>query len=184
VAFTLIEAWQGILAGLVAGMLFGLAELLWERLSTGRASGLTVGSTLLVLGLGGVALLTQEGIWFKLQPALMEAALALACWGSWLGGRPLLLELARKQGALDRPGLAPGARPVLERALSGMTLRAGGFLFLQAVLTTWAAFRWSTAAWALLKGVGFGVSFVAYLAIETLATRRRVRRLLRGETRS
>ena len=62
---------------------------------------MTWGGNGLLLVLGGVSLFTQEGIWFKLQPSLMEAAMALALWVSVLLGKPILTAALRKQMAVQ-----------------------------------------------------------------------------------
>jgi intracellular septation protein len=174
-AFTVIEEWKGPVAGLVAGMAFGLGELAWEWRRQGKVSGITWAANGMILALGSVSLLTQEGMGFKLQPALIEGAVALALWGSAVAGRPLLgtlMEAAwRKQGVRVDPARAEWLR----RALRGMNARAGAFFAVHAGLAAWAALRWSTGAWALLKGVGFNVSLLAYFGAEALWLRRGAR---------
>jgi intracellular septation protein len=171
VAFTAIEEFYGIVWGLVAGMVFGVGEIIWEWKSRGKVQGITWGANIMILVLGGASLLTQEGLWFKLQPALMEAIFALVLVGSVLLGRPLLWSLASRQ----LPATAPApARLVLEKGLRGMTWRMGVFFALQAAVAAWAAVYWSTQAWALLKGVGLTVSLLGYGVVESLLLRRRL----------
>ncbi|OFZ36835.1 MAG: hypothetical protein A2070_06845 [Bdellovibrionales bacterium GWC1_52_8] len=170
--FTVIEDRFGTLWGLGAGMIFGAGEIFWEWYSQRRVETLTWAANGMILVLGGVSLFTQEGLWFKLQPALIEAVMALVLIGSVLIGRPLMaifMEKATKQQGLqlDLKNLSP--------ALAGMTVRIGIFFGLHAALATWAALHWSTAAWALLKGVGFTVSAIVYVLIESLVLRRKIR---------
>jgi intracellular septation protein len=112
--------------------------------------------------MGGVSLLTQEGIWFKLQPSLLEAGMAVFLLGSWAFKKPLLVTMAKKQ---ELP-------PVLEDRFAGITVRLGIFFLLHAVLAAYAAYFWSTRAWALLKGVGLTLSMLLYLGIEVVNIRR------------
>lgn len=179
VAFTVIEDRYGIVWGLVAGMVFGLGEIIYEWVTQRRVDPMTLGGNGLILVLGGVSLVTQEGVWFKLQPSLIEAAMAAALWVSVALGKPLLVSVLRKQLALQTGPLAPGAAPpevapVLQRALGGMTLRVGLFFAAHAALAAWAALHWSTQAWAMLKGVGFTVSMIVYMVVESLVLRYRV----------
>ncbi|MCM2323974.1 MAG: septation protein IspZ [Oligoflexia bacterium] len=171
VAFTVIEESYGIVWGVVAGMVFGVGEIAWERLKVGRVSPVTYGGNGMILVLGGVSLLTQEGIWFKLQPALIEALMALALWGSVLAGRPLMSLMAEKQLPAHA---APAAVARFRSLMGGMTVRFGAFFGAHASLATWAAFEWSTRAWGLLKGVGFTVSFLVYVLAEGLLLRYRI----------
>ena len=179
IAFTVIEDRFGRLWGLIAGMVFGVGEILWEWRTQGRVQKITWGGNGMILLLGGVSLLTQEGIWFKLQPSLIEAAMALVLWGSLVLGKPLLsafMEKAFKQQGIELQGDDPRAQAI-GRAMRGLTLRLGVFFMGHSLLATWAALHWSTTAWALLKGVGFTVSMVVYMLMEGLVLRRRMQML-------
>lgn len=164
IAFTLIEEYYGIIPGLIAGMIFGVGEIIWELYRHQKVQTMTWIGNGLLLGLGGFSLISSEGIWFKLQPALMEGVFALALWISWVLKKPLLVYLAEKQGQQF-------PEPLKER-MSGITMRTGFFFAVHAALATWAALQWSSTNWALLKGLGLTVSFILYLGIEIILLRR------------
>lgn len=170
--FTFVEEYYGTLWGLIAGMVFGVGELLWEKIKQGKIDAITWIGNGLILVLGGISLFTQEGLWFKLQPSILETAMGILCVGSVLVGKPFLTALAEKQGALSQ---APEpVRPLMAAQFKGLTLRFGIFFLLHAALAAWAAFYWSTRAWMILKGVGFTLSFLAYGLVEVLLMRRRI----------
>ena len=73
IAFTLIEEKFGTLAGLAAGMIFGAGEIIYEWVKYKKVSTMTWIGNCLLLGLGGVSLISSDGLWFKLQPVLIEA---------------------------------------------------------------------------------------------------------------
>lgn len=164
IAFTLIEEYYGIIAGLVVGMIFGVGEICWELYRHKKVQKITLIGNGMLLVLGGLSLVSSEGLWFKLQPALMEGAFALALWGSVVLKKPLLVYLAEQQGQ-QLPDF-------LKSRMTGLTLRTGVFFAIHAVLATWAAFEWTTTNWALLKGLGLTISFVLYLVIEAVLLRR------------
>lgn len=164
IAFTLIEEYYGIIAGLIAGMVFGVGEITYELIRYKKVQKITWIGNGLLLVLGGISLISSEGIWFKLQPAFMEAALVVAMWGSLLIKKPLLVVLAEQQGhKFPEP---------IRTKMSGVTFRVGLFFLAHTGLAIWAAFAWSTTAWALLKGVGLTVSFVVYLILEVIYLRK------------
>lgn len=167
VAFTVIEEKYGIVAGLIAGMIFGGGEIIYELIRYRKVAAMTWIGNGLLLGLGSFSLISSEGIWFKLQPAIMEGAFALALWTSCLVKKPLLVWLAEKQGQ-QFP-----AR--LRDKFFGVTLRTGFFFAFHTALAIWAAFDWETTHWALLKGVGLTVSFIVYLGTEVLWIRHSLR---------
>lgn len=173
IAYAIIEDRFGIFWGLIAGMVLGAGEILYEWRTRGKVDPITWGGNGLILILGGVSLFTQEGVWFKLQPALIEGAMGIALLGSVMLGRPLLWSLALKQGAV-RPEMPEALRARMRQGMSGFTFRLSLFMFLHAGLAAWAALHWSTAAWSILKGVGFTLSFIVYLVVETFVLRYRI----------
>jgi len=175
IAFTVIEEVFGTLWGLVAGMVFGVGEILWELKTKGRVEAMTWGGNGMLLVLGAVSLLTQDGIWFKLQPSILEAVMAVVLWGSVLIGKPLMLQMMIKMmGNGKEATLKPEALPILKPALAGMTLRMGLFFGVHAGLAAWAALYWSTAAWVTLKGVGLTLSLLVYGVVESALLRYRL----------
>lgn len=166
IAFTIIEEYYGTIAGLIAGMVFGVGEICWELYKHKKVQKITWIGNGMLLVLGGISLISSEGIWFKLQPALMEGLFALFCWGSLLFGKPLIVYLAEQQGQQFPP--------IIKDKMWGVTLRTGLFFAMHTVLAVWAAVSWSTTNWALLKGVGLTVSFIVYLGFEGLWLRQSI----------
>lgn len=168
IAFTVIEEKYGTIAGLIAGMAFGAGEIAYELIRHKRVSKITWFGNGMLLALGAVSLATNEGIWFKLQPAILEAVFAAGFIGSLLIRKNLLTWIMRAQGQELPAPLLP--------FVNGLCFRVGLFFLIHAALATHAAYNWSTEAWALLKGVGFMGSFVVYLVFEGLYLRTRIRK--------
>lgn len=169
ILFTIIEEKYGTVAGLVVGMVYGLGEITFEMIKYKRVAKMTWFGNGLLLFFGTISLLTKEGFWFKLQPAIIEAVMAIFCWGSLILKKPFLWEMAKAQGVFERE--KPEVMEKLRIGFSALTLRFGIFLFAHSILATFAALHWSTRAWMLLKGVGFTVSMLIYLVIEVIYLR-------------
>lgn len=163
IAFTVIEEKWGTIAGLIAGMVFGVGEIIYELVKHKKVSLITWVGNGLLLGLGAISLISDDGIWFKLQPAFFEYGFFVFLVGSWLLKKPFLVLMLEKQN--------PTAPDFLKQRMSGMTFRLGIFFLAHGVLATWAAFYWSTERWALLKGVGLTVSMIMYMAAEIVVAR-------------
>lgn len=168
IAFTLIEDQYGPVWGTIAGMIFGGGEIIFEKWRYQQVSKMTWIGNAMILVLGGISIISQDGIWFKLQPALFEAAFALILWGSLFTKKPLLAMMAEKQGTKIEPTIYP--------LLKGMTFRLGLFFAIHTLLATWAALHWSTTAWAMLKGFGLMGSFFIYLIVEILWIRIQIKK--------
>lgn len=174
--FTVVEAKMGTLPALIAGMVWGALETSYEWIRYRKVEAATWIGNGLILVLGTVSLLTSDGIWFKLQPTLIESAIAIVLMGSVAVRKPLLLLMLKAKGMPEN--LAPEVRPAFEKALTLMTLRVALFFLIHAVLTTYVAFYGSTMAWALLKGVGFTGTFIAYVFIESLILRKKLQKIV------
>lgn len=168
IAFTVIEEKWGTVAGLVAGMVFGVGEIIYELIKHKKVSLITWIGNGLLLGLGGISLISEDGIWFKLQPALFEYGFFLFLIGSWLFKKPFLVLMIEKQN--------PTAPAFLKQRMNGMTFRLSLFFLVHGLLATWAAFSWSTENWALLKGIGLTVSMIVYMALEVVVARLQLRK--------
>ena len=168
IAFTIIEEKYGPIQGLIAAMIFGVGELIYEKVKYKKINGITWIGNGLVIGLGIVSIFTQDGLWFKLQPAILEVFFVGMLWISQILGKPLLVELSKKQN--------PELPEMFLVFLRGVNFRCGIFFLFHAVLATWAAFKWSTQAWAVLKGLGVTLSFVLYMVIEVWVFRLRLKK--------
>jgi intracellular septation protein len=166
--FTFIESKYGAVWATIAALIFGIIEITYEKISTRQVSMITWVANGLIFFLGLITIFTDEGIWFKLQPAFLELGFAGLLWFTSFMKKPMLLELAKKQN--------PQIPASVQEFLSGINLRLGFFFLFQAALATWAAFSWSTEAWAALKGLGVILMMIVYLALEILLLRRRVRK--------
>lgn len=176
VAFTIIDEQYGPVWGTIAGMVFGIGEIIFEKVRHNKVATITWVGNGMILTLGGISIISQDGIWFKLQPALFEGFFAAFLWGSLILKKPFLAMMAEKQGTQ--------INPVVKPLMNGMTFRLGLFFAAHAAVATWAALEWSTAQWALLKGVYLFASFFVYLLFELLWIRHSVRKQILAQQSS
>jgi intracellular septation protein len=173
VAFALVENYYGTMGGLIAGITFGIGELTYEYVRFRKIQGITIVGNLLVIVLGGLSLFENNPVFFKLQPAFLIFAFAGLLIGSSLLKKPFLVEMSRKQ--------MPDAPEVVRQRLSGLNLRLGFCMIGIGLLSVYAAYFWSTPAWALLKGVGVPVILVVYMLIEVVVIRLLAKRPVRDK---
>jgi intracellular septation protein len=167
IAFTVIEEKYGIIAGLIAGMVFGFGEIAYELIKYKKVNTITWIGNGLLIGLGAISLFSTEGIWFKLQPAIFEFGFFIFLLGSWIIKKPFMKLMIEKQN--------PTAPDFLKDAMGGITFRISFFFLAHAVIATYAALYWSTENWALLKGVGLTVSMILYMVVEMVWLRLKIK---------
>jgi intracellular septation protein len=166
-AFALVEERFGVIWGTIAGMIFGFGEIVYEKIRLGKVNGITWFSNALILVLGAVSLISQDGVWFRLQPAILLFCFGAALLGSNAIGKPLLVGMALKQ----RPDIPSDRIGILKT----LNLRIGILFLLLAGLSVDAALRWSVEAWAFLKSVGVTIIIVAYFGGEVIYARIKAR---------
>lgn len=168
VAFALVEEIYGTIGGLIAGIVFGFGEVAWEWWKFRKVQAITIIGNLLVIVLGVVSLFEGNSLWFKLQPAAILLVFSgLLIVSSWIG-RPFLVEMARKQN--------PGTPPEAIARLKGLNTRIGFVFLAMTALSVHAAYAWTTAAWAFLKGIGVPLIIFVWLGGEILVIRWRASR--------
>lgn len=168
IAFTLIEEKYGVIPGIIAGMIFGVGEIIFELVKYKKVSTITWIGNALILLMGGISLVFADGIWFKLQPAIFEGFFASFLWMSLIMNKNFLLMIAEKQGQ--------SIPEFLKKKFDGICFRLGLFFAIHTGLAIWAALAWSTTNWALLKGVGLMLSFIIYLLLEGFYLRTKLKK--------
>lgn len=163
IAFAIVEDKYGVIWGTIAGMVFGVGEVVYEKLKLGKVNNITWFSNALILVLGGISLISQDGLWFKLQPAILLLTFGAIVIASSVMGKPLLVAMALKQN----PDMRPEAIPFMTR----LNLRFGILFIVMGAISTHAALYWSVEAWAFLKSIGVTLIMIAYLAGEFIYAR-------------
>lgn len=155
--FYVVEDQWGTTVALVASMLFTVGDLAVTWYRQRRLDRIALVTGALVLGLGGLSLLSDDERFMLYTPAVSDALFTLILAVSVLRRRPLLLVLAEQQ----QPELA--SDPLRRRFLSAMTLRLALNLGLHGLLSAWAVDQ-PRGTWLFVSGplqyLMFGGQFV------------------------
>lgn len=170
--YTILEEKAGPLWGLCFGMGFGILEVIYEWVKYRKVETLTWVGNAVLITMGGISLITQEGIWFKLQPAILELGMTALLIGSSLYQKPFLVMMAEKQKTFEK--MPDPVAAMMKNQFGGMNLRLGFFFLIHSIVAVYAAFFWSTRNWALLKGVGLTLSLLIYLFFEIFFLRKKM----------
>ncbi len=164
------EIW-GTKAGLIAALAIGSVELIWIGVHEKRFDRFVLFDTLLLLALGGVSILLDNDIFFKLKPALAELILcAILAFSAF--SKVNIVALLSKRYLKD---LVIGSEQMNRMRAS---LRLMFFVFFgHALLVFYAAFYLSSEAWAFISGGLFYILFGVVFAIEFLRQRKARRKV-------
>lgn len=157
VAFYLAESWYGLQAGVITAMVFSAAHLAWEGFRHRRLNKLVLFSAVLVCGLGGLSLLSDDERFVLWTPVIADAVFAGLVFGGLFFDPPLhetALREADPTLELDEESLA---------VVRGVVLRFGIVLLLHGALTAWSTTQpreiWVTVSGPVQYGM-FGLQFV------------------------
>ncbi len=156
----MVEEWGGLTWALLLSVIYAIGEIGWEYWRFRQISKMTLFSNFMVVGLSLISYFTQDGLWFKLQPAILELVFAFFLIGSFILKKPLLISMMKSQGH--------EVNEVMQFFFSGLTFRMGLFFIAQSALAVYAGLYWSTEMWAFLKSIGILIMMVAYMLIEVI----------------
>lgn len=164
--FLAADALWGTTVGLALAVAFGLVELAGSYLHDRTWDRFVLLDTLLITAMGGISLLLDNDVFFRLKPAVIELVFCLIL------GISVFTPANLMQGMLRRylKGVELSAEQM--RAMT-RSMKALFYLFLaHAALTAYAAFALSRAAWGFISGGLFYVFFAAFFLVELWRGRR------------
>ncbi len=149
-------------------MALAVVELIGEKIFTGKLHTLSVFNFFLIAFLGGISLIGNDGIWFKLQPAFTGIGIAGFLIFGVLKRKGLLLEMLEDMGK-PTEHVRPAMFARLEKHLAA-------FFGLYGLWMVGVAIRASTDTWLFFKTIGFYLAFGFFLIFEWWDMRRQVRK--------
>ena len=156
--FIAIDEIWGTTAGLVAALIIGIAELIWIGIKEKRFDKFVLFDTALLVVLGGVSIILENDIFFKLKPGLVElilcAVLAVSAFSS-LNIVGLMTQRYMKDFKMNEDQMKQ-----LRNSMKMMF-----FVFLgHTLLVFYSAFYMSKEAWVFISGglfyIIFGIVFL------------------------
>lgn len=167
IAYWYLETYYTLEIALIGGILLGVVEMLLEKKFTGHVHTLSKLNIALIVILGGVSLIAQEGIWFKLQPTFTGISLASFLVYKKIKKQSLMVEMLKDMK--QRPPLPEEMYRMLEWH---MCLFLIGF----AAFMAHVAINEPTATWLFWKTGGFYIAFGGFMVVEMIFMRWVLRR--------
>jgi len=144
--FIIADEIFGTKIGLVVAITVGVFYLIYYLLRYRRLEKFILFDTILIVILGGVSIILQDEIFFKLKPALIELIVVIVLAIHAFSSKPILLTMSKRyMGDVD----FGSEQALLMRQLSRILF----FVFLlHTLLITYSAYYWSKEAWAFISG--------------------------------
>lgn len=164
-AFWALETWYGTRVATVAAIALALGTVAWTRWAQGRWAKLPLVTAALVVGLGGLSLLSDDPRFVRTTPIVGDVVLATLLAGAvWRGANPLVTALVEAE---------PDAPPSAEEQvwLGRVAYRLAGNLVLHGALCL-ALLGSDPSTWAFVSGPLQLVLLFGQIGVEALVARR------------
>lgn len=163
-AYWYLEENYSLQIALIGGLALSVLEITLEKIFTKHVHSLSKMNFFLILFLGILSLIANEGIWFKLQPMFTGIVLAIVFWIKKFNGGSFLWEMSELMG--NRPP---------EFVIKDMEFHLSFFLGAYGLFMGWVALTLTTDQWLFYKTAGFYIAFLIFMAIEMFFTRRKLK---------
>lgn len=175
IVFIIVDSIYGTEIGIYFAIAFGIVELAFIYIKEKRIDKFVIGDTLLLVALGGVSLLLDNDIFFKLKPALIELIFCLLLGLSAFSKQNLMLKMSQRY--MKGVEMNQSAIQSFTRSLKVMFWM---FLF-HVILIVYSAYYMSNEAWVFISGGLFYILFGVYFAFEFIRNKRKMSKMKNEE---
>jgi len=170
IAYWYLDENYPVKIALAGGLILAVIEVLIEKIFTKHVHTISKFNFFLILLLGALSFLGDDGVWFKLQPLFTGIGMSAFMFYRLKRGKGLLLEMMESMPQKKNVLLPDFVFQMMEWHMAFFLLGYGIFM---AVLAIYA----STGMWAFFKTIGFYLAFAVYMVIEFVMIKRVMNRL-------
>lgn len=161
-----LESQYPVKVALIGGILLSVAEIIFEKLYSGYVHQLSRFNFFLIIALGGLSLMEENGIWFKLQPSLSLWAVAVYMGLKLRNGKGFFKEMMEEM----RPDAPQPPDFIMSSMERNMVIMFGLYGVLMGVLALW----FPTSVWVFFKTAGLFVVMGIFLVIQMILNKRAI----------
>lgn len=162
IAFWWLEENYPLRIALAAGLGMAVVEIVIERLMLGHVHTISKFNFLILMFLGGLSLLGDEGIWFKLQPCFTGVGVGGFLFVQRFRGKSIIAEMQKE---------FPQKMPIPEPLIKKVELHMGVFMFSYGLFMAYIAVTQSTDKWLFFRTAGFYICSGVFLGAEVFFMR-------------
>lgn len=162
IAYWYLEENYSLKIALIGGGALALLEIIIEKVLTKHVHSISKFNFFLILGLGTIAYIGDEGIWFKLQPFFTGLFMGGFLLYKSVRGQSMMLEMMETLNNNNIPNKL--FIKIVERDMAIFLILYGGFM-------AWVAVNLSTSQWTFYKTIGFYVCSFIFFVFEFIRLR-------------
>lgn len=152
-----LESFYPPQVALCGGIILAILEITVEKVWFGHIHRFSLLNFFLIVLLGGLGLVAEDGVWFKLQPSLSSLAMMVVLGVYRFKNRSLMFEIITdlKQKT-----------PLPEKFYVQFEKHLLLFFLFHALLMTFVALRLETGVWLFWKTAGFYIIMITFVIFE------------------
>ncbi|HEX2958933.1 MAG TPA: septation protein IspZ [Chitinispirillaceae bacterium] len=160
IVFIIVDSFcNNIKISIISAVVFAAGQLLFFYLKTGGFDWFVLLDVGLIAGLGSISILLKNEMFFKVKPAIIEAATIIFMMVLIFSPDRFLLDYF---GRMMPKGMA--LNPAAIGALKNMLLIMSGYIVVHIVAVLYTAKFSSRRMWAFVSGPGFYLLFIPIMA--------------------
>lgn len=166
IVFWWLEENYPLRIALAAGLGMAVIEVIVERLMLGHVHKISKFNFIILMFLGAMSLLGDEGIWFKLQPCFTGVGVGGFLFYQRYKGQSIIVELQKE---------FPQKVSIPMKLTKRIEFHMGIFMFSYGLFMAGVAVKASTDYWLFFRTAGFYICSAIFLGVEVVYMRRWVR---------
>lgn len=166
IVFWWLEENYPLRIALAAGLGMAVIEIVLERFMMGHVQKISKFNFIILMFLGAMSLLGDEGIWFKLQPCFTGVGVGAFLFYQQYKGESLIAQMQKE---------FPQKVSIPMQLTKRVELHMSIFMFSYGVFMAGVAIKASTDYWLFFKTAGFYICSAVFFAAEVIYMRRWVR---------
>jgi intracellular septation protein len=168
IAYWYLEANYSVTIAIAGGLILASLELIIEKIFIKHIHTISKFNFFLILFLGIIALIGNDGIWFKLQPCFTGVAIGIYMLYKNIKGDGLLWEMFT---AMNN-NLPP------KEIIKSLETHLSIFFGIYGIFMAFVAIYLTTDYWLFFKTLGFYAVFFIFFILEIIIIRRRIKKKL------
>jgi intracellular septation protein len=166
VAYWYLEENYSLQIALMGGLLLGALELIVEKIFTGHLHKMSKINFFLILFLGGISLIGDSGVWFKLQPFFT---------GQAIGGYLLYKRWKKESLFVEMMEQMNNNTQLNPQDIHKLELHFGLLFIFYGFFMAYLAIFAETSVWTFWKTAGFYITSLIFVLVEMIFIVRRNR---------
>ena len=170
IAYWYLESNYSLPIALAGGVILATLEIILEKIFIKHVHTVSKFNFFLIVLLGAIAFIGQDGIWFKLQPMFTGLGVGVFLIYRKIVGKSLMLEMMESMGNEQRPP---------EEIINTLEFHMAIFFTLYGLFMGGLAIYSDTSTWLFFKTGGFYIAFGVIFIFEFIYMQIRLRKIMK-----